>query len=75
MALPQSPSMSPAGVDLGLGDMLSQQVVGETEEQRKKRMAQMQQNQMMGPAGSMAVTSLFGSRGTVGPGGTPGVGI
>ena len=54
------PGLSPAGADLGLGDQLSQQVAGETEEQRKKRMAQMQQNQMLGPSASMAVTSLFG---------------
>ena len=69
MAVPPGPSMSPASMDLGLGGQLSQQVTGETDEQRKKRMAQMQQQQMMGPAGSMSVTSLFGSRG-----GAPGVG-
>lgn len=50
-------------MDLGLGDMLSQQVQGETEEQRKKRLAQIQQQQALGPAGSLAVTSLFGPRG------------
>lgn len=55
-----SPSLSPAGADLGLGDALSQQVAGETDEQRKKRMAQMQQQQQLGPSGSLAVTSLFG---------------
>lgn len=55
-----NPGLSPASNDLGLGDMLSQQVQGETEEQRKKRMAQMQQQQQLGPSGSMAVTSLFG---------------
>jgi hypothetical protein len=61
MALPtNSAGLSPAGESLGLGDMLSQQVSGETEEQRKKRMAQLQQQQQLGPAGSMAVTSLFG---------------
>lgn len=46
--------------DLGLGGQLSQQVAGETEEERKKRMAALAQQQMLGPAGSMAVTSLFG---------------
>jgi hypothetical protein len=51
-----------AASDLGLGDLLSQQVAGETEEQRKKRLAQMQQSQLLGPAGSLAVTSLFGPR-------------
>jgi hypothetical protein len=52
-----------AATDLGLGGALSQQVAGETEEQRKKRMLQIQQQQQMGPAGSMAVTSLFGTQG------------
>jgi hypothetical protein len=55
--------MADAVNDLGLGDMLNQQVAGETEEQRKKRMAEMQQRQAMGPAGSLAVTSLFGPKG------------
>jgi hypothetical protein len=50
-------------MSLGLGDMLQQQAQGETEEQRKKRMAEMQQSKMLGPAGSMAVTSLFGMSG------------
>lgn len=56
------PGFSPGGAagDLGLGDMLGQQVKDETDEERKKRMAQMQQQQLLGPAGSMAVTSLFG---------------
>lgn len=57
------PGLSPAGADLGLGDMLGQQVKDETDEQRKKRMAQIQQQQSLGPAGSMAVTSLFGMNG------------
>lgn len=57
------PGLSPASADLGLGDMLAQQAAGETEEQRKKRMAQLQQQQQLGPAGSMAVTSLFGMTG------------
>ncbi len=57
------PTLSPVMSDLGLGDMLGQQVAGETEEQRKKRMAEMQQKQLLGPQGSMAVTSLLGSRG------------
>ena len=64
--MPQAPGLSPAGADLGLGDMLGQQVAGETEEQRKKRMAEIAQRQQLGPAGSLAVTSLFG------PGGMPG---
>ena len=58
-----SPSSGGASADLGLGGMLGQQVQGETDEQRKKRMAQMQQQQLLGPAGSLAVTSLFGMNG------------
>lgn len=64
MPLPQNSSgLSPAGSALGLGDTLSEQVAGETEEQRKKRMAQLQQQQQLGPTGSMAVTSIFGMNG------------
>lgn len=58
MPLPNS-----AADALGLGDQLAQQVAGETEEQRKKRMAEMAQKQSLGPTGSMAVTSLFGMNG------------
>jgi hypothetical protein len=52
-----------AATDLGLGDQLAAQVAGETEEQRKKRMAELAQKQALGAAGSMAVTSLFGMNG------------
>lgn len=46
MPLPKpSSGLSPAGADLGLGDMLGGQVKDETEELRKKRMAQQQQGQ------------------------------
>ncbi len=55
-----SPSLSPASTDLGLGSLLTDQVAGETEEQRKKRMAEMQQRQLMGPAGSPATLALLG---------------
>lgn len=61
-------SMPGAVADLGLGAALGQQVAGETDEQRKKRMAQMQQQQMLGPSGSMAVTSLLGPSGGKGAG-------
>lgn len=54
--------------DLGLGDMLGQQVQDETAEERKRRLAQLQQQQSLGPAGSLAVTSLFGPRGMPGAG-------
>lgn len=64
-----TPGLSPAAIDLGLGDLLGEQVAGETEEARKKRMLELQQKQQLGPAGSMAVTSLFGARG-----GMPGAG-
>lgn len=60
---PNNPSLSAAGADLGLGDMLGQQVSGETEEQRKKRMATMEQQRLLGPSGSMAVNSLLGPSG------------
>jgi hypothetical protein len=60
--------MSPGVTDLGLGGSLAQQVAGETAEERKKRMAQLQQMQALGPAGSLAVTSLFGTRGSPGAG-------
>ena len=57
-----------AATDLGLGSGLQQQVQNETDEQRRKRMQQIQQQQAMGPAGSLAVTSLFGPTGVPGAG-------
>lgn len=54
------PGLSPAVNDLGLGSMLTDQVAGETQEQRKKRMAQLQDQKTMGPAGSPATMALFG---------------
>lgn len=65
--MPVPNSMVGAAVsDLGLGDLLQQQVAGETDELRKKRISEQQQKQAMGPSGSMAVTSLFGLGGGVG---------
>ena len=58
--MPSNSPLSPASTDLNLGGQLADQVEGETDEARKKRLAQMQQQQQLGPAGSMAVTSLFG---------------
>jgi hypothetical protein len=59
MALPpNSLGLSPASAALGLGDQLANQVAGETDEQRRKRMQQLQLQQSMGPAGSLAVTAL-----------------
>jgi len=60
--LPRMPGVG-AVADLGLGGGLADQVAGETETERKKRMQQMQQQQLLGPAGSMAVTSLLGANG------------
>jgi len=62
MALPGTMGLGVSS-DLGLGGQLSQQVQDETDEERKKRMAQMQQQSLLGPAGSLAVTSLFGGPG------------
>ena len=62
--------ISPATADLGLGTMLADQVSGETEEQRKKRMlAMMQQSKLMpgasGAAASPASLALFGGMGAI----------
>lgn len=56
-------SMSPAVNDLGLGDMLGEQVAGETAEARKKRMQQMQ---LGGAMPSLATTMLLGGPGSAG---------
>lgn len=67
MPLPNSSTGFPSAADaLGLGGNLSQQVKTETDEERKKRMAQIQQQQQLGPSGSMAVTSIFGPTGGLG---------
>ena len=59
MPMPSNSSGLPsATADLGLGGQLGEQVAGETEEARKKRMQQMQMDRALGPAGSLAVTSL-----------------
>lgn len=47
--------------DLGMGDMLGQQVAGETEEERKKRLAAMSQQGKA--AGSPAAMQLLGGLG------------
>lgn len=51
--------LSPAATDLGMGDMLQQQVQDETEEQRRRRLL----NQQMQSAVNPAVMSIFGSAG------------
>lgn len=48
-----------AVTDLGLGDMLGQQVAGETDEQKKKRLLDMQNRMMQSPA----AVSLLGGYG------------
>lgn len=59
--------LSPAASDLGmgLGDMLQDQVAGETDEQRKRRMREQQQAGLMpaGTASSPASLALFGGMG------------
>jgi hypothetical protein len=41
MAMPQTPPLSAAGTALGLGDLLRDQVSDETDELRRKRLAQL----------------------------------
>jgi hypothetical protein len=60
------PANSAAVDALGLGGDLGQQVKDETEEERKKRMMQVQQMQSLGPSGSLAVSSIFGPMGGAG---------
>jgi hypothetical protein len=51
-------------MDLGFGGSdLVNQVAGETEEERKKRLAQLQQARLTGPAAMPATNMLFGNRG------------
>lgn len=58
-----SKGFSSAVSDLGLGGALNEQVAGETEEMRKRRMQELQDRRMMGPAGSPATLALFGGMG------------
>ena len=51
--------MSPSTATLG--DALSEQVKDDTDEQRKRRMLDAQQGQLLGPAGALSVTSLLGT--------------
>jgi hypothetical protein len=55
-----------ATTDLGLGGALQQQVAGLTEEERKRRMAQMQQQKLAGMGGTPATQMLFGVGGMTG---------
>jgi hypothetical protein len=73
----QFTNFSPAGQSLGLnnlpglGDALAGQVTDDVEELRKKKMLEAQQQQLLGPSGSAAASSLFGS----GIGGFNGTGL
>jgi hypothetical protein len=68
MPMPGLPSLSgSATADLGLGDMLANQVAGETAEERKKRMQEMQQQKLTGMGSTPATTMLFGGSGGIGP--------
>lgn len=62
--------LSPAAADLGLGGLLEQQVAGETDEARKKRMREQQQAGLMPPGtspnASPASLALFGGMGGLG---------
>jgi hypothetical protein len=62
MPMPFSPAGQSLGLNLpGLGDALGDQTADQTEELRKKRMLELQQRQLLGPGGSAAASSLFGS--------------
>lgn len=64
--MPAPNAGSQAAADLGLGSALTQQVAGETEEERKRRLAREAQMKALGPAASPAVMSLFDSGGSQG---------
>ncbi len=52
-----------ATTDLGLGGALRDQVAGETDETRKKRLLQMQQQRLAGMGATPATQMLFGATG------------
>jgi hypothetical protein len=63
MAMPFSPAGQSLGLGQipGLGDELADQTGDATNELREKRLLQQQQSQLLGPGGSAAAASLFGS--------------
>lgn len=61
-----------ATADLGLGDQLQQQVAGETDEERKKRMAALASSKQTGMGATPGQRMLFGATGGLGGIGTPG---
>ena len=68
MAMPQTPPLSAAGQQLGLGSLLADQVSNETDEIRKRRLAALQAGGGMGlglgdrAALASPISSLFGNR-------------
>jgi hypothetical protein len=66
MLKPMSPGTSPAVQSLGLGGMLQNQVTSETDDERKRRIKQMQEESLMGTSGSPATMALFGGSGGLG---------
>jgi hypothetical protein len=55
-----------ATADLGLGGSLQQQVAGETEEEKRKRLAAMQAQRYSGLGASPAAQMLLGGAGAAG---------
>jgi hypothetical protein len=51
-------SLSPSASDLGLGDVLTQQVQDETEEQRRRRLLQQQMQAAVNPMSAGAAGAL-----------------
>ncbi len=64
--MPMSSLSGSATADLGLGDMLQQQVAGESDEERRKRLREMQMQKMAGPGATPATAMLFGAAGGAG---------
>jgi hypothetical protein len=63
MPMPFSPAGQALGLNSlpGLGTALAGQTADDTEELRKRKMLEQQQRQLLGPSGSAAASSLFGS--------------
>lgn len=58
MALPKNYSLSPAASDLGLGDLVKQQLQDD-EEERKKKLLASQRGQALGPATQSLMGGMF----------------
>jgi hypothetical protein len=52
--------LSPAASDLGLGDMLREQVADQTDEERRRRLARMQQQALTPASAGSAIADLLG---------------